>query len=170
MANLAGFDATQVALHTPSTAYQPLPEGWYLMSIAYSDKRDTKKLDGKYLLLEWQVVAGAHVGQKVVERLNLQNANPDAVKIGLGKLAKVCNCCGIPRPQDSSQLHGIQVMVHVGCRKQDFWGTARIENVVVDYATRQQYAEMMAARTPAAQINTAPSAAIPQTAPWAPQP
>lgn len=170
MANLAGFDATQVALHTPSTAYQPLPEGWYLMSIGHSEYKPTKSGDGQYLLLEWVVAEGQHAGQKVVERLNLKNANFNTMKIALGKLAKVCICCGVPRPQDSSQLHGIHVMVQIGCRKQDFWGTARIENVVVDYATRQQYAEMMAARGPSAQINTAPSAALPPTAPWAPQP
>lgn len=103
MAQLGGtFDANTVA---PSTPFALLPAGNYLAQIIASEMRPTKDGRGKYLWLEFDVLSGEHMGARLWDRLNLQNANPKAVTIAEEALSAICHATGVMNVSDSEELH-----------------------------------------------------------------
>ena len=81
------FDASSV---DPSSGYDVLPQGKYLAQIVASEMRATKDGMGQYLYLELSVIEGPYAGRKLFDRLNLKNANPDAVQIAQRTLSSIC--------------------------------------------------------------------------------
>ena len=78
--------------------------------------KDTKKGDGKYLLLTYEVIEGDFKGRKIFETLNLVNSNQTAVEIAQRALSAVCRATGVLHPKDSSELHGKPLVISVGIR------------------------------------------------------
>lgn len=116
MANLGGnFDATQVAPSEDRGG--PLPAGEYLMGIVKSDKRDAKSGSGAFIELEFEVVDGPRKGARAWTRLNLWNANAQAVEIAQRDLSAICHACGKLRVSDTEELHGIPMIVRMGKRR-----------------------------------------------------
>jgi len=126
MANLGGtFDATKVE---PSEDRGALAPGEYLMAIAKSDIRNTKS--GKpfsksptgyeaLLEAELEVMDGPRKGARAWARLNLWNSNAQAVEIAEREFSAICHACGKLRVSDTSELHGILIVVRMGKRKDD---------------------------------------------------
>lgn len=79
------FDASAVE---PSNNYDVLPPGKYLTQVIASEMRATKDGLGQYLYLELDVLEGQYAGRKLFDRLNLVNANPDAVEIAKKTLSQ----------------------------------------------------------------------------------
>ena len=85
MANLgATFDATGIE---PTQTLEVLPPGKYPAQIVNSDLRLTKDGMGQYLFLEIDVLEGPYQGRKLFDRLNLVNANTQAVEIAQRSLS-----------------------------------------------------------------------------------
>lgn len=135
MANLNGFDANK---HEPNKAFDPLPAGKYLAMITESDNKPTAK-GGGMIVLVFTVCEGEHKGRKLWVRLNLQNANPQAVAIAQGDLSAICRAVGIMTPRDTQELHAIPVCLTVKCRKRK--DTNEMENVVAGFAAAAAYRE-----------------------------
>jgi hypothetical protein len=108
------FDANQVA---PNTGFEPVPEGWYNVAISESEMKPTKDGAGAMLVLKMSIIDGPHTGKPIFTRLNLQNANQQAVDIAYGELSAICHVTGVFQVADSSQLHGIPFQVKVNVRK-----------------------------------------------------
>jgi hypothetical protein len=106
------FDASQVA---PSTgAPDPVPSGWYDAAIEKSEMKPTSKGDGSaYLELMLGILSGKYQGQKLWARLNLRNANTQAMEIAYRELSAICHAVGHLRVADSSELHGRPMKVKV---------------------------------------------------------
>ena len=103
MANLgATFDATGIE---PTQTLEVLPPGKYPAQIVKSDLRLTKDGMGQYLFLEIDVLEGPYQGRKLFDRLNLVNANPQAVEIAQRTLSAICHATGRLQVQDSEELH-----------------------------------------------------------------
>ncbi len=103
MANLgATFDATGVE---PTQTLEVLPPGKYPAQIVNSDLRLTKDGMGQYLFLEIDVLEGPYQGRKLFDRLNLVNANTQAVEIAQRSLSAICHATGRLQVQDSEELH-----------------------------------------------------------------
>lgn len=113
MANLGNFDATTVA---PDPGREPLPAGKYKCVAIESEFKDTKDGSGKYLQFCFEVVDGEHKGRRVWDRLNLVNANSQAVDIARSSLSAICHAVGVMQPKDSSQLHNLPLTVKVACK------------------------------------------------------
>ncbi len=107
------FDANTVE---PTGKFTPIPVDDYLAVITDSEMKDTKKGDGKYLLLTYEVVDGEFKGRKIFETLNLVNSNQTAVEIAQRALSAVCRATGVLHPKDSSELHGKPLVISVGIR------------------------------------------------------
>lgn len=107
------FDANTVE---PTGKFTPIPVNDYLAVITDSEMKDTKKGDGKYLLLTYEVVEGEFAGRKIFETLNLINSNQTAVEIAQRALSAVCRATGVLHPKDSSELHGKPLVISVGIR------------------------------------------------------
>lgn len=111
MANLGQqFDASQVA---PSTGYDVIPKGEYVMRITDSDVVPNSAQTGTILKLTLEVVSGEYAGRKVFDQLNLTNPNEMAVKISRERLSAYCHATGVIQLQDSQQLHGIPFVAKV---------------------------------------------------------
>jgi hypothetical protein len=114
MANLHGFDANTVE---PSSDRSAIPPGRYAAVITATEMKPTKSGNGKYLEFEFQIVDGEHKGRKLWDRLNLENPNGTAVQIARSTLSAICRSVGVPRPNDSSELHSVPLCVSVKLRK-----------------------------------------------------
>ena len=132
MANLTGFDAEQV---DPASDFDPLPAGKYLATITGSEMKPTKKQDGEYLELTFQVVDGEHKGRLLWSRLNLDNKNETAVKIAKGELSAICRAVGVMQPKDSQDLHNLPLLLTVKCKKRE--DTGDIVNEVRGYNKKE---------------------------------
>jgi len=107
------FDASSV---DPSSGYDVLPQGKYLAQIVASEMRATKDGMGQYLYLELSVIEGQYAGRKLFDRLNLKNANPDAVQIAQRTLSSICRAVGKMQVSNSEQLHMIPLIAAVRIR------------------------------------------------------
>ena len=108
--NLAGFGLEDREAKEP---VWHIPAGDYLVAAVSSGVKQNKAKTGTYLEVALQVLEGEHKGFKLSARFNLKNASSKAVEIGLDQLKLFCVACGVPSPNDSSDLHNIPVVVSV---------------------------------------------------------
>lgn len=110
-----GFDASKVE---PTTQFDPLPKGKYLVIITASEVKDTKDRTGQYLQLTHEVIDGQYKGRKLWSRLNIRNRSKEAEDIAHRQLSGLCRATGVMNLQDSSQLHNIPVIADVKVSKE----------------------------------------------------
>ncbi|MEI6540258.1 MAG: DUF669 domain-containing protein [Planctomycetota bacterium] len=132
MANLNGFDATQVE---PAAKFDPIPAGKYLAVITESEQKPTKAGTGHYLQLTFQIQEGVHKGRILWARLNLDNPNATAVQIARAELSAICRAVGVTAPNDSVELHNLPLMITVKCRKRQ--DTGDITNEIAGYTKKE---------------------------------
>ena len=107
------FDASSV---DPTSGYDVLPPAKYLAQIVNSEMRATKDGLGQYLFVEVDVIDGPYSGRKLFDRLNLINANADAVQIAQRTLSSICRAVGKLQVSNSEQLHLIPLIADVRVR------------------------------------------------------
>lgn len=107
------FDASTVE---PNSGFDVLPPGKYLAQITSSEMRATKDGQGQYLYLEVDILEGRYAGRKLFDRLNLVNANPEAVRISQQTLSAICRAVGKLQVSNSEQLHLIPLIADVRVR------------------------------------------------------
>ena len=159
MASL-NFDASQVA---PSDSFAPLPAGTYIAQVTDSSIKPTKSGTGTILNLTWTIMDGQFANRKVFDRVNIQNANPEAEKIGQRQLSSICHAAGVLKLADSNQLHGRPCKITLKIRVDAQWGDS---NEVKSYESAG-----MAPSAPAF-VQQGAAAHAPQpavTPPWAPK-
>lgn len=162
------FDANQVA---PNTGPSVVPKGDYKAMITSSEIKPTKNGQGKYIEFNFQIIEGEATNRNLKARLNIENANQQAVDIARGDLSAICHATGVIQLQDTTQLHNIPLMISVIVRpahgqygeSNEIKGFSEVENggVMAPAATP---APPAAAATPAAQPpaqNAAPMQAAP---------
>jgi len=153
------FNASEVE---PSQEFQPLPEGKYEAVISDSDVKSTRNGSGRYVQLEFEVVSGEHRGRKIWGRYNIENANPDAVRIGRADFSALCHAVNVLNPSDTCELHNLPVILTVKCKKQK--DTGELENVIRGYAAKNAAVAAPTPQTPQA----APAAPVASSQPpWA---
>jgi hypothetical protein len=155
------FDASTVE---PTTAFEILPPGQYLVQVVASEMRVTRDGLGQYLYLELDILEGPYAGHKLFDRLNLVNPNPDAVQIAQRSLSALCRAAGRMQVSNSEQLHLIPIRVDVKVRppKGEF-GESNSIRYVVENSAPAAIPSAPAAR--AAPARPAPASAQ-STLPW----
>jgi len=148
------FNASEVA---PNAGFTPIPAGKYVAVINDSEMKPTKSGGGQYLQFEFEIIEGDYAGRKLWARLNLDNVNPDAVRIARADLSAICHAVNIMTPKDSVELHNLPLVIVVKCRKNQ---DDEIVNEIKGYAARDA-----AVQAPAVAPATAPAATKP-AAPW----
>jgi len=131
MANLNGFNANEVE---PTTTFEALPAGKYLVAITASAMKATKKGDGSYLELEFTVLEGDCKGRKTWDRLCINHPNDLTQKIARGNLSAICRAVGVMQPKDSVELHNIPLVISVKCKKREDNG--EVANEVKGYEAK----------------------------------
>jgi hypothetical protein len=145
------FDATQVE---PSSGFSPIPAGKYVAVITDDEMKDTRNGSGRYLQLTFEIVEGEYSGRKLWTRLNLENANMEAVKIARADLSAICRAVNVMQLQDTVQLHNLPMVITVRLKKNK--ETDEMQNEIKGYESKQAYAPGATASAPAAQTATAP--------------
>lgn len=98
----------------PQDEFDPIPSGEYRAMIVDSDMKPTKKGDGQYLELTYQILDGPFAGRHVWTRLNLENPNAKAVEIAQRDLQKIQYAVALGiAVSDSAQLHNIPHVIRV---------------------------------------------------------
>ena len=95
--------------------YSRLPQGDYNMKIVSSEVKETAK-GGHMLTFDLEVLDGPEMGKKIIERLNIVNANPEAEKIGKERLKGILEKGGHKNPNflaDSDEMVGLCLSVFV---------------------------------------------------------
>lgn len=121
------FDATK----EEPAGFSALPAGKYAACIVDSEKKETKAGTGHYLQLKIQITKGPYKNRTVYDRLNLWNANQQAVQIARGTFSSLCRAVDILSPNDSSELHNKPFLVTLKTR--EYQGDT--QNEVKGYAT-----------------------------------
>ena len=147
------FDANEVA---PSTGFEPIPAGKYVAVINESQEKENRAGNGSYLQLEFEIVEGDYAGRKLWVRLNLNNQNPDAVRMARADLSAICHAVNVLRSSDSCELHDIPLVITVRCKKDK--NTDEIVNEVRGYESRDAAQNPQAAPASTATATAAPGA------------
>jgi hypothetical protein len=158
MASLS-FDATTVA---PQQEFLAIPAGVYIARIVESEVLPTKNNNGTLLKLQFDIIEGQFTNRKIFERINIQNTNPEAEKIGQSQLSQLCHAVNVLQLNDTEMLHNKPVRIKVKIRKDDT-GQYGDQNSISAYeavGNGVNAAPAFAAPKPAAQKPAS-------TAPWA---
>jgi hypothetical protein len=176
------FNARNVA---PELPRDPVPAGVYLVHVTESDVVATKAGNGQMLKLTHEILDGPCKGRKVFGNINVQNANPEAERIGQSQLSALCHAVNVLDLRDTSMLHMIPLRMRVTIRPAgpDKAGVPRdAQNEVKGYEAAGGASPSTAAQRPAAPAFSAPqqpaqmpAAAVPPAArpaadgaaPWA---
>lgn len=148
---LINFNAAAVE---PAVSMEPLPAGDYVAVIVDSDMKMTKKGDGQYLDLAFQVADGPFKGRYVWAKLNIENPNEVSQRIGQAELSAICHAVNVMQPRNSEDLHNRPMVIRVKyvpengnySAKNEIKGYKRLDGVQQPVAAPAQ-----AARVPAAQ-------------------
>lgn len=129
----SAFDPNQHEEHRPR---DPIPAGWYVMTIASSETKPVQgRHDAAYLQFDLEVDENhhpSHKGAKVYERLNIWHPKPDTVRIAKSKLTSICKAVGHMKPLDETDvLHGRKIAVKVKIREAE--GQYEASNEITGY-------------------------------------
>jgi len=86
-------------------SFDPVPRGRYPMQVIESRIDDTKAGTGRIMTLTLEIIDGEYTNRRIWDRLNIENQNPDAQRIALGSLRKLCDALGIVELRDTEELH-----------------------------------------------------------------
>ena len=159
------FNANDVE---PSVEFEAIPAGKYQAVIVDSDMKPNKAGTGEYLQLEFEIIEGEYQNRKVWTRLNLNNPNPDAVRMARADLSAICHAVGVIQPGDSVDLHNLPLTITVKCRKTP---DGDIVNEIKGYAAKAPGSggAVTPATSAAAPQQSAPQGTAPSAPPWARQ-
>ena len=151
------FNASEVE---PSVGFEAIPAGKYQAVIVDSDMRQNKSGTGEYLQLEFEIIEGEFKNRKLWARLNLNNPNPDAVRMARADLSAICHAVNVIQPGDSIELHNLPLTITVKCRKTP---DGEIVNEIRGYSAKSGPV------TPAAPAAATPVTTASSAPPWARQ-
>lgn len=105
-----------------------LPAGWMDGYIESAEIRDTKSGTGQYIYIAWRTLDGQHL---VHDHINIRNANPTSVEIGLRTLGTIARALGMESIDDTDQLHGREIAARLAIEEAGEWPA---RNVIKAYS------------------------------------
>ena len=93
--------------------FEPIPDGWYEVSISSTQLKQTKAGTGEYIALRYNVLGPTHEGHVIVGKLNIRNPNPKTQDIGIRQLGELMRAIGLASVEDTDQLIGGHLEVKV---------------------------------------------------------
>jgi hypothetical protein len=158
------FDAKTVE---PSTGFDPIPDGEYLVMVEKAEEKPTKAEGGEQLVLQLKVIEGKYAKRVIFARINLQNKSAKCVEIGRAELSAFCRATGVLTPKAAFEFANrlLKVAVKV-VKRQD---NGELSNQVTKYMpSGSGVAGLVTDGTSkASQPVQSASPAAPAPAPWA---
>lgn len=147
-----------------TSSFDPLPEGWYNVTIAGAELKSTKAGNGQYIAIKYQVTGPTMQGRVVFGNLNIKNPNQKAEEIGREQLGQIMRATGLAKVTDTDMLIGGQLAIKLSIRRDEQYGDSN------DVKGFKALAGSVPAAMPSTPFNAAPApAATPAKAapPWA---
>ena len=131
-----------------SSNYSVVPEGTYTVVVGKTELKETKA-GGAAIVLVYEVLEGEHKGSLIKDFVNIQNANPEASRIGLQRLKTVAFATGLQSEgiDDSDDLLNLEPFQVVVTVKDD--GQYKNNNVKAVLVTRDVTVKKPEAKKPA---------------------
>lgn len=130
MGNL-NFDSTSVE---SMGSFEVLPSGEYTAVIFESEVKVNSKKTGDYLKLVFQIIDGPYQGRNLWKYLNIVHENKKAENIAKSELANICRAIGVPKPNESRELHDKPMLIHVDIESRS--DTGEPTNRIVGYSSK----------------------------------
>lgn len=105
-----------------SQGFDPIPAGWYSVTITGAEVRDTKAGTGHYIAVRYDVTGPTHEGRVIFGNLNIRNPNPKAEEIGRQQLGDLMRSIGLASVTDTDQLIGGRCQLKVSIQKSEEYG------------------------------------------------
>ena len=99
--------------HEGMRDFSAIPPGDYVAQITESEKKEARNKGNFYWKLTFKIQEGDFKGRLIWVNLNLINSNPQAVEIANNELSTICQAVGKVAISDTSELHGIPMVVSV---------------------------------------------------------
>lgn len=117
------FDAAELPQGNGGN-FDPLPAGWYTVTIGGAELKNTKAGNGQYIAVRYDVTGPTHQGRVVFGNLNIKNPNPKAEEIGRQQLGELMRAIGLARVSDTDQLIGGNLEIKLAVRLSDEYGNS----------------------------------------------
>ena len=105
------FDINELPQSTSN--FEPLPPGWYTVSIKDAQLKDTKDRTGQYIAIQYVT----DKNRTVFGNLNIRNGNPKAEEIGRSQRGELMRSVGLTRVTDTDQLIGASLQIKLSIRE-----------------------------------------------------
>jgi hypothetical protein len=99
--------------------YDPVPAGWYPVTINSAEIKDTKSGTGQYINIRYDITGENHAGRVVFGMINIRNANPKAEEIGRQQLGELLRAIGLSMVTDTDELIGAQLSIKVAISERE---------------------------------------------------
>ena len=109
-----GFDANEA--EEMQSGFKHI-DGIVNVKMTDSDYLKNAKENGHYLKCVFTIQNGKHEGKEIWRFLNLDNPNATTVDIAQREFAAIQRACGVMNPEDSEELHGIEIQMDLYTRK-----------------------------------------------------
>lgn len=165
---LLNFNANTVEPTNETDEFKAIPAGEYKVEITGSEMNPTKNGDGERLSLTFKILEGPFSGRLLWEGLNLVNPSQKAVEIAQRTLSQICHATGRMNITDSSQLHGVPMLVKVIVKSDSQYGDSDgNKNEIKSYKNAGVATPGMGNAVQASpNVGAPPTAGAPSSAPW----
>ena len=93
--------------------FEPIPAGWYEVSITSTQLKQKKTGTGEFIALHYYVLGPDYKGRVIFGKLNIRNPNPHIQDIGIQQLGELMRAIGLASVEDTDQLIGGHLEVKV---------------------------------------------------------
>ena len=162
-----GFDPAEFEQTGNAGNFEIMPEGEYTLKAIEAEQKDTKKGDGAYLAVTFEVIKGDHTGRRVWQNFNVHNPSEKAQQIGREQVSAWSRAAGKPNAQDSDELLERSFQAKLGVEKGT--GGYADKNIIKFFLSpgSSETAEKLKAEKPkASSVPTAAPAADKKKNPW----
>jgi len=97
--------------------FELIPQDHYVGMLIDAEDKETRKGDGRYLALTWELLAEPNKGRRLWANLNLVNKNQKAVAIARQELGAIIKAAGRETIQTTDELMNIPVLLFVKIEK-----------------------------------------------------
>ena len=109
-----GFDTTEFE---GTGTFETMPEAEYTLKATEAEVKETKKGDGAYLAVTFEIAKGNFTGRKVWQNFNIHNPSEKAQRIGREQVSAWSRAAGKPNAQDSNELLERNFQARLGIEK-----------------------------------------------------
>jgi len=150
------FDANQ---YEPAREFQLYNPGQYPSQIESVEIKPTKANNGAFFEVKMVMLEEPYKGQRLTDRINVDNPSTACVAIGRGQLTALCLAAGIAKLDDTDQLLQCVVVPHVKVKGEQ--NEIRTYSSIADYRAKQQQSPAQGPPSTAAPSTPATALATP---------